>query len=142
MTFDDLKDEGQLTYKDLIDCIEHELKDIDKDTTKVEVIERYEQFQADTLKLINSLDKNNNTANTISLFNIALDYILTVAIKRYYNYISINLLNLNLLALEDMDDKHWSELIDVIKIILKMSKDNGKIITLNQYKFINKNELN
>ena len=142
MTFDDLKDEGQLTYKDLIDCIEHELKDIDKDTTKVEVIERYEQFQVDTLKLINSLNKNNNTANTISLFSIALDYILTVAIKRYYNYISINLLNLNLHALEDMDNKHWSELIDVIKIILKMSKDNGKIITLSQCKFINKDKLN
>lgn len=142
MTFEELKDEGHLTYKDLIDCIEHELKDIDKDTTKVEVIERYEQFQANTVKLINSLDKNDHTANTISLFSIALDFVLTVAIKRYYNYISINLLNLNFDSLGDMDNKHWSELIDIIKVILKMSKDNGKIITLSQCKFINKDELN
>lgn len=143
MTFEELKDEGQLTYKDLIDCIEHELKDIDKDITKLEVIERYEQHQVDTLKLFDSLDKNDPITNTISLFNIALDYILTVAIKRYYNYIGINLLNLNYHALEQfMDDEHWSELIDVIKLILKMSKKSGKIITLTQCKFIDKENLN
>lgn len=142
MTFEELKDEGQLTYIDLVDCIEHELIDIDKDTTKVEVIERYEQFQVNTLNLINSLDKNDSSSNTIALFNIALDFILSVAIKRFYNYLSINLLNLNFHALEDMDNEHWSELIDVIKIILKMSKDNGKIISLNQCKFINKENLN
>ena len=142
MTFEELKDEGQLTYADLVDCIEHELVDIDKDTTKEEVIERYEQYQLDTNDLINSLKDDNFNKNTISLFSIALDFILVVSIKRFYNYLSINLFNLNLKALDNMDDEHWSELIDVIKIILKMSKDNGKIISLKQCKFINKNELN
>lgn len=142
MTFEELKDEGQLTYKDLVDCIEHELKDIDKDTTKEEVIERYEQYQINTMKLIKTLDENNPNKNTISVFSIALDFILTIAIKRFYNYISINLLNLSFHALENMDNEHWSELIDVIKIILKMSKDCGKIITLDQCEFINKDNLN
>lgn len=142
MTFEELKDEGQLTYADLVDCIEYELKDIDKDTTKEEAIDRYEQFQVDTINLIESLDDDNPNKNTISLFSIALDFILVVSIKRFCNYLSINLFNLNLKALDNMDDRHWSELIDVIKIILKMSKDNGKIITLKQCKFINKNELN
>ena len=142
MTFEELKDEGQLTYADLVDCIEHELKDIDKDTTKEEAIDRYEQFQVDTIDLIESLDDDNPNKNTISLFSIALDFILVVSIKRFCNYLSINLFNLNLKALDNMDDRHWSELIDVIKIILNMSKDNGKIITLKQCKFINKNELN
>lgn len=142
MTFEELKDEGQLTYKDLIDCIEHELIDIDKDATKEEVIERYEQFQIDTLNFIENSDENNPSTNTKALFNIALDFVLTVAIKRFYNYLSINILNLNFHALENMDDEHWSELIDVIKLILRISKDNGKIITLKQCEFINKNELN
>ena len=142
MTFEELKDEGQLTYKDLVDCIEHELIDIDKDTTKEEVIDRYEQFQVDTLNLIKNSDGNNPVTNTISLFNIALDFVLIVAIKRFYNYISINLLNLSFNALEDMDDEHWSELIDVIKIILKMSRTNGKIISLKQCKFIDTETLN
>lgn len=142
MTFDELKDEGQLTHKDLVECIEHELVNIDKNTTKEEVIDRYEQFQVDTLSLIKNSDKNNPVTNTISLFNIALDFILAVSIKRFYNYLSINILNLNFNALEDMDNRHWSALIDVIKIILKMSRDNGKIISLKQCKFINENELN
>ena len=142
MTFEELKNEGQLTYKDLVDCIEHELKDIDKDTTKEEVIERYEQYQVNTMKLIKTSDENDPNTNTKALFSIALDFILITAIKRYYNYIGINLLNLSFLALENIDDEHWSELIDVIKIILKMSKDNGKIITLEQCKFINKDNLN
>lgn len=142
MTFEELKDEGQLTYKDLVDCIEHELKDIDKDTTKVEVIERYEQYQINTMKLIKTSDENDPNTNTKALFSVALDFILTTAIKRFYNYIGINLLNLNFHALENMDNEHWSELIDVIKLILKMSKDNGRIITLDQCKFISKDELN
>lgn len=142
MTFEELKDEGQLTYADLVDCIEHELEDIDKDTTKEEAIDRYEQFQIDTIDLINSLEDDNPNKNTISLFSIALDFILVVAIKRFCNYLSINLFNLNIKALDNMDDRHWSELIDVIKIILKMSRDNGKIIPLKQCKFINIYELN
>lgn len=142
MTFEELKDEGQLTYKDLVDCIEHELEDIDQDTTKEEVIDRYEQYQIDTIDLIISLEDDNPNKNTISLFSIALDFILVVSIKRFYNYLSINLFNLNLNALDNMDDEHWSELIDVIKIILKMSKDNGKIISLKQCKFINTETLN
>ena len=142
MTFDDLKDEGQLTYADLVDCIEHELENIDKDTTKLEAIERYEQFQVNTMKLIKTSNENDPNTNTKALFSIALDFILTTAIKRFYNYIGINLLNLNFHALENMDNEHWSELIDVIKLILKMSKDNGKIISLDQCKFINKDELN
>lgn len=142
MTFEELKDEGQLTYKDLVDCIEHELIDIDKDTTKEEVIDRYEQFQIDTLNLIKNSDRNNPVTNTISLFNIALDFVLAVSIKRFYKYLSINILNLNFNALENMDDEHWSELIDVIKIILKMSKKSGKIITLDQCEFIDTETLN
>ena len=142
MTFDDLKDEGELTYKDLVDCIEHELKDIDKNTTKEEVIERYEQYQVETLNRIKTLDKNDPCINTLYSFSIALDFILVVSIKRFYNYISIKLLNLNFDALGAMDDKRWSDLINVIKLILKMSKDNGKIISLDQCKFINKDELN
>lgn len=142
MTFEELKDKDQLTYKDLIDCIEHELIDIDKDSTKVEVIERYEQYQVNTMKLIKTSDENDPSTNTKALFSIALDFILAVSIKRYYNYLSTNLLNLNFNALGDMDDEHWSELIDTIKLILKMSKDNGKIISLDQCKFINKDELN
>lgn len=142
MTFEELKDEGQLTYKDLVDCIEHELIDIDKNTTKEEVINRYEQYQVDTIDLINSLENDNPNKNTISLFSIALDFILVVSIKRFCNYLSINLFNLNVIALDNMDDRHWSALIDVIKIILKMSRDNGKIISLKQCKFINENELN
>ena len=142
MTFEELKDEDQLTYKDLIDCIEHELKDIDKDTTKEEVIERYEQYQVKTLELIKNSNENDPNINVKSLFSIALDYILVVSIKRYYNYLSTNLLNLNFNALGNMDDEHWSELIGVIKLILKMSRANGKIISLDQCKFINKDELN
>lgn len=142
MTFEELKDEGQLTYKDLVDCIEHELIDIDKNTTKEEVIERYEQFQIEGMTKAKTLDENDPNRNTISVFSIALDFILVVAIKRFYNYLSINLFNLNLNALGDIDDAHWSELIDVIKIILKMSKDNGKIISLDQCIFIHKDELN
>ena len=142
MTFEELKDEGQLTYKDLVDCIEHELKDIDKNTTKEEVIERYEQYQVNIMKLIKTSYENDPNTNTKALFSIALDFILTTAIKRFYNYIGINLLNLSFRALENMDNEHWSELIDVIKLILKMSKDNGKIITLDQCEFINKDNLN
>lgn len=142
MTFEELKDEGQLTYKDLVECIEHELIDIDKNTTKEEVIDRYEQYQIETLSLIKNSNENDPINNTISVFSIALDFILVVAIKRFYNYLSINLLNLSFHALEDMDDEHWSELIDVIKLILRMSKANGKIISLKQCKFINKDELN
>lgn len=88
------------------------------------------------------MDKNNPVTNTISLFNIALDFILAVSIKCFYNYLSINLLNLNFNALKNMDDEHWSELIDVIKLILRMSKADGKIISLKHCKFINKDELN
>lgn len=142
MTFDELKDEGQLTYKDLVECIEHELIDIDKNTTKEEVIDRYEQYQVETHSLIKNSNENDPITNTISVFSIALDFILAVSIKRFYNYLSINLLNLNFNALEDMDDEHWSELIDVIKLILRMSKADGKIISLKQCKFINKDELN
>jgi hypothetical protein len=94
------------------------------------------------MKLIKTSDENDPNTNTKALFSIALDLILTTAIKRYYNYIGINLLNLNFHALENMDNEHWSELIDVIKLILKMSKDCGKIITLDQCKFINKDNLN
>lgn len=142
MTFEELKDEGQLTYKDLVDCIEHELIDIDKNTTKEEVIDRYEQFQIEGMNKAKTLDRNDPNTSTISIFSIALDFILVVAIKRFYNYLSINLFNLNINALGDIDDAHWSELIDVIKIILKMSKDNGKIISLNQCEFVHVNELN
>ena len=142
MTFEKLKDEDQLTYKDLVDCIEHELKDIDKDTTKEEVIERYEQYQVNIMKLIKTLDKNDSNTNTKSLFSIALDFILTTAIKRFYNHIGINLLNLNFHTLENMDNDHWSELIDAIKLILKMSKQSNKIISLDQCEFINRSNLN
>lgn len=142
MTFDDLKDEGELTYKDLVDCIEHELKDIDKNTTKEEVIDRYEQYQVESFNRVKTLDKNNPTANILSVFSIALDFILVVAIKRFYNYLSINLFNFNVKTLEDMDNEHWSKLIDIIKLILKLSKDNGKIISLDQCMFIDKDKLN
>lgn len=142
MTFEELKDEDQLTYKDLVDCIEHELKDIDKDTTKEEVIERYEQYQVNIMKLIKTSDKNDSNTNIKSLFSIALDFILTTAIKRFYNCIGINLLNLNFHTLENMDNDHWSELIDAIKLILKMSKQSNKIISLDQCEFINRSNLN
>ena len=63
-------------------------------------------------------------------------------LEDFYKYLSINILNLNFNALEDMDNEHWSELIDTIKLILKMSKDCGKIISLDQCEFINKDNLN
>lgn len=142
MTFDDLKEEGQLTYQDLIDCIEHELKDIDKDTTKEEVIDRYEQYQVESCKRIKTLNEDSPNVEAISLFSIALDFILIVSIKHFYNYLSINLFNLSVHSLGDIDDEHWSELIDAIKLILKMSKTCGKIISLNQCMFIDKDKLN
>lgn len=142
MTFDDLKDEGELTYKDLIDCIEHELKDIDKNITKEEVFDRYEKHQIESCKRIKALKEDSNNAEIISIFSIALDFILTVSIKRFYYYISIDLFRHNILSLGDIDNEHWSELIDIIKLILKMSKDNGEIVSLDQCMFINKDKLN
>ena len=142
MTFNELKEEDQLTLNDLVDCIEHELKDIDKNTTKEEVIDRYEQYQDESCKRIKTLNENTPNINAISLFSIALDFILTVAIKRFYHYTSINLFKINVYSLGDIDNEHWSELIDTIKLILKMSKTCGKIISLDQCEFIIEDKLN
>ena len=142
MNLEDIKDKKSLTWGDLVDCIESILKDIDKDTTAIESIERYEQFNVDMKKRFDNRKEDDPNSEIISLFGIALDFILTVSVKIHYKYIGLSLFKHNMDALGDIDEDHTSQLLSTIILILKMCKHSGKIITLDQCEFVNREELN
>lgn len=142
MNLEEIKDKKSLTWGDLVDCIESILKDVDKNTTAIESIERYEQFQVDMKKRFDNKKENDPNNEIISLFGIALDFILTVSVKMHYKYIGLSLFRYNMYILDDIDDNHTSQLLSTIILILKMCKHSGKIISLDQCEFIDKNELN
>lgn len=142
MTFEELKDKKSLTWGDLMNCIESVLEDVDKDTTAIESIERYEQFNVDLKQRLDNMTKETPNNEIISLFGVALDFILSVSIKLHYKYIGLSLFKHNIDTLGDLEDEHISQLLSTIILILKMSKHSGKIITLDQCEFVNREELN
>ncbi|MBR3490210.1 MAG: hypothetical protein IKH36_01845 [Bacilli bacterium] len=142
MNLEDIKDKKSLTWGDLIDCIESILKDVDKDTTDIESIERYEQFQVDMKKRFDNKKENDPNSEIISLFGIALDFILTVSVKIHYKFIGLSLFRHDMDALGDLDEDQTTQLLSTIVLILKMCKHSGKIISLDQCEFVNREELN
>lgn len=142
MNLEEIKDKKSLTWGDLMSCIESILKDVDKDTTAIESIERYEQFNVDMKQRLDNMTEETSNSEIISLFGVALDFILTVSIKLHYKYTGLSLFKHNIDTLGDIDEDHTAELLSTIVLILKMCKHSGKIISLDQCEFVNKEELN
>lgn len=142
MNLEEIKDKKSLTWGDLVDCIESVLNDIDKDTTAHKSIERYEQFNVDMKQRLDNMTEESQHNNIVSLFGVALDFILTVSIKRHYKYTSLALFKHNVDTLGDIDDEQMGQLLSTIVLILKMSKHAGKIILLDQCEFVDKDTLN
>lgn len=142
MNLEEIKDKKSLTWGDLMSCIESVLKDIDKDTTAIESIERYERFNVDMKQRLDNMTEETPNSEIISLFGVALDFILTVSIKMHYKYTGLSLFKHNIDTLGDLDEDHTAELLSTIVLILKMCKHSGKIISLDQCEFVNKDTIN
>lgn len=142
MNLEDIKNKKSLTWGDLMNCIESVLEDIDKDTTAIESIERYEQFNVDMKQRLNNMTEETPNNEIISLFGVALDFVLTASIKKHYKYIGLSLFKYNIDTLGDIDEDHTEELLSTIVLILKMCKHSGGIISLNQCEFVNRDDLN
>lgn len=142
MDLEEIKDKKSLTWGDLMSCIESILKDVDKDTTAIESIERYEQFNVNMKQRIDNMTEETPNSEIISLFGVALDFILTVSIKIHYKYTGLSLFKHNIDTLGDIDEDHTAELLSTIVLILKMCKHSGKIITLDQCEFVNRDTIN
>ena len=138
-----IKDLQFKTWGDLVNLIQDFLNKLEPNITNAEVIDRYEQLCIQMDKIHEEYEKDKESYNTfIFLFGAALDFILSVSISTKYKFIGIILNKINVEALENMNEENIKDFLMTLITILKMSKEQGSVITLDQCEFVDASKIN